>query len=605
MTHDERRAHAEARATAAESVAAEATRPSRRAVLKGLAAGSFAASASLLPAKAEAAADSPNWVAEADVLIVGSGVAGTAAALAAASRGASVIMLEKLPFKGGTTAKSGGVFWIPDNAWLKSQGVADTRIDALRYMVRLAHPQRYLASDPLLGISQSEFDLIAAFYDHGSRVVDTLVASTGLKLTPWTTWEGKAYPDYYSDLPENTVHRGRSLVPDVSGHPERVIWPNGGGAGESLLWQLQQGFDKLPIQLLLDHAVLDVTRDAGGTISGLRVDRGDAAPVAFKARRAVVFASGGFTHNPELARSHLKGHIWGGCAAPGSTGDFIGIAQRAGAVLGNMSNAWWGQVPVEVALKTRSVPVDVWSTPGDSMIQVNRHGRRFVNEKIQYNERTQAHFIWDPVKGEYPNLLGFMIWDARTAKHYAGYDPIPAANARLDQIIEGATLEALAANIEARLAKIAAHTGGLALDKAFLRNLRASIKRYNAAAKKGVDEDYARGQATIEIAFQFMNAAKAPNPYPNITMHPIADRGPYYAVILGAGTLDTKGGPVINPKGQVLDARSQPIPRLYAAGNCIASPAGAAYWAGGGTIGPAMTFGYLAGAAAAGEAVRT
>ena len=585
------------------SVAAAEQATSRRAVLKGLAAGSFAASASILPGTAEAAGG-PTWVAEADVLIVGSGVAGTAAALAATSRGASVIMLEKLPFKGGTTAKSGGVFWIPDNAWLKSQGVADTRIDALRYMVRLAHPQRYVASDPLLGISQPEFDLIAAFYDNGSKVLDTLVATTGLKLTPWTTWEGKAYPDYYSDIPENTVHRGRSLVPDVSGHPERVIWPNNGGAGESLLWALQQGFDKLPIKMLLDHAVLDVIRDGAGAISGLMVDRGDAAPVAFKARRAVVFASGGFTHNPELARTHLKGHIWGGCAAPGSTGDFIAIAQRAGAVLGNMSNAWWGQIPVEVALKTRSVPVDVWSTPGDSMIQVNRHGRRFVNEKIQYNERTQAHFTWDPVKGEYPNQLGFMIWDARTAKHYAGYDPIPAANAKLEQIIEAATLEQLAANIEARLAKIATQTGGFTLDKDFLKSLRASIKRYNAAAKKGVDEDFSRGQATIETAFQFMNAAQAPNAYPNMTMHPIADAGPYYAVILGAGTLDTKGGPVINAQGQVLDAKAQPIPRLYAAGNCVASPAGAAYWAGGGTIGPAMTFGYLAGAAAAGEPVR-
>jgi 3-oxosteroid 1-dehydrogenase len=594
----------ESRDASAGSAAADEAVRSRRAVLKGLAAGSFATSASLLPARAEAAS-SPNWVAEADVLIVGSGIAGTAAALAATSRGATVIMLEKLPFRGGTTAKSGGVFWIPDNAWLKHQGVADTRIDALRYMVRLAHPQRYVASDPLLGISQPEFDLIAAFYDNGSKVLDTLVATTGLKLVPWMTWEGKAYPDYYADIAENTVKRGRSLVPDVSGHPERVIWPNNGGAGESLLWALQQGFERLPIEVLLDHAVLDVIRDASGTITGLQVDRGDAAPVAFKARRAVIFASGGFTHNPELARSHLKGHIWGGCAAPGSTGDFIAIAQRAGAVLGNMSNAWWGQVPVEVALKTRSVPVDVWSTPGDSMIQVNRHGRRFVNEKIQYNERTQAHFTWDPVKGEYPNLLGFMIWDARTAKHYAGYDPIPAANAKLEQIIEGATLDDLAANIAARLEKIAAHTGGLKLAPDFVKTLRGTLKRYNAAAKKGVDDDHSRGQASIEIAFQFMNAARAPNPYPNITMHPIADAGPYYAVILGAGTLDTKGGPVINPRGQVLDGRSLPIPRLYAAGNCAASPAGSAYWAGGGTIGPAMTFGYLAGAAAAAEPVRT
>ncbi|MGH8517647.1 MAG: FAD-binding protein, partial [Panacagrimonas sp.] len=295
----------------------------------------------------------------------------------------------------------------------------------------------------------------------------------------------------------------------------------------------------------------------------------------------------------------------GGCAAPGSTGDFVHIATRAGAVLGNMNNAWWGQIPVEVALKTRSVPVDVWSTPGDSMIQVNRYGRRFVNEKIQYNERTQSHFTWDPVRGEYPNLFGFMIWDARTAKAYAGYDPIPAANAKLPQIIEGATLDDLARQIELRLAGIAQHTGGYTLDKSFRQNLRETIERYNGFATAGKDTDFARGEASIEIAFQFMNAARPPNAHPNMTMHPMSLEGPYYAVILGAGTLDTKGGPVVNAKGQVLHgATSKPIPGLYAAGNCVASPAGQAYWAGGGTIGPALTFGYLAGSAASAEAVR-
>jgi succinate dehydrogenase/fumarate reductase flavoprotein subunit len=575
---------------------------SRRDLLKALTAGS---AASLLPAAAYAKAKKEKpWAGEADVLIVGSGAAGSAAAIAAMGKGASVIIFEKMPFKGGTTAKSGGVFWIPNNPWLKTQGVADERLDALRYMARLAQPQRYVESDPLLGLTQAEFDLLAAFFDNGPKVLDALTANSGLKLMPWITWEGKPYPDYFSDIPENKVHRGRSLVPDLSGKPELVVWPQNGGAGAGLIQQLHEGFEKKPVELLLDHRVLDLIRNEEGVVVGLSVDRGDEAPANFRARKAVVFCSGGFTHNVELVRSHLKGHIWGGCAAPGSTGDFVGIAQRAGAALGNMSNAWWGQIPVEVALKTRSVPVDVWSTPGDSMIQVNRYGRRFVNEKIQYNERTQAHFVWDPVKGEYPNLLGFMIWDARTAQLYAGYDPIPSADAKLPQIIEGASLDELASQIETRLAAIAKHTGAVKLDPEFRKNLRATIQRYNGFAKQGKDEDFRRGEATIEIAFQFMNAKKPPNPHPNITMHPLADKGPFYAVILGAGTLDTKGGAVVNPQGQVLDAQGKPIPGLYAAGNCVAHPAGQAYWAGGGTIGPAMTFGYLAGAAAGAESVK-
>lgn len=582
------------------------TTASRRDVLKTLAAGT---AASLVPIAATHAApkksDATKWAGEADVLVVGSGAAGMSAAIAAVNQGASVIVLEKMPFQGGTALKSGGVFWIPDNAWLKSQGVADERLDALRYMVRLSHPVRYAPSDPTMGLSQAEFDLIATYYDNAAKVIDSLAKQSALKPMPWYTWEEKPYPDYYSDIAENKVRRGRSLVPDSSDDAKNVVWPKQGGAGPALIAQLSKGLEGKKAELLLDHRVLDLIRNPSGEVIGLSVDRGDDAPANFRARKGVVFATGGFTHDPVLAREHLRGHIWGGCAAPGSTGDFVHIATKAGAVLGNMNNAWWGQIPVEVALKTRSVPVDVWSTPGDSMIQVNRHGRRFVNEKIQYNERTQSHFTWDPVRGEYPNLFGFMIWDARTAKFYAGYDPIPAANAKLPQVIEGATLDELVTQIELRLAGIASHTGGFTLDKNFRQNLRESIERFNGYAAAGKDPDFSRGEASIEIAFQFMNAARPPNPHPNMTMHPMSTEGPFYAVILGAGTLDTKGGPVVNPKGQVLDTQSKPIPGLYAAGNCVAHPAGQAYWAGGGTIGPALTFGYLAGTAVSGEKVRS
>lgn len=123
-------------------------------------------------------------------------------------------------------------------------------------------------------------------------------------------------------------------------------------------------------------------------------------------------------------------------------------------------------------------------------------------------------------------------------------------------------------------------------------NLKESIARFNKYAEKGVDEEFHRGEVPIDLAYNGPPAKG--HDKPNITMYPISQNGPYYAIILAGGTLDTKGGPKINTRSQILNRDDEPIPGLYGAGNCIGSPAGQAYWAGGGTIGPALTFGYIA-----------
>ena len=134
-------------------------------------------------------------------------------------------------------------------------------------------------------------------------------------------------------------------------------------------------------------------------------------PISVRARKAVVFGSGGFTHNPELMTSFQAGPSWGGCAVPTNQGDFVRIGSSNGAKLGNMANAWRAQLVLELALATPSVPQDVWQPPGDSMILVNKYGRRVVNEKRNYHERTRTHFVWDGVESEYPNKLLFMVYD--------------------------------------------------------------------------------------------------------------------------------------------------------------------------------------------------
>ena len=231
------------------------------------------------------------------------------------------------------------------------------------------------------------------------------------------------------------------------------------------------------------------------------------------------------------------------------------------------------------------------------MIEVNKYGQRVMDEKAVYNERTQVHFAWDPLKGEYPNLFLFMIYDERAARIWGGGPmgsgyPIPSAGEKNPYVIKGGNLEELTTALEARLNKLASRTGNFHLDQSFLTNLKKTISRFNEYATKGVDEEFQRGEVPIDLAYNGPRAEG--NDRPNITMYPISAEGPYYAIILAGGTLDTKGGPKINPRAQILNRDDEPIPGLYGAGNCIASPAGQAYWAGGGTIGPALTFGYIA-----------
>ncbi len=238
----------------------------------------------------------------------------------------------------------------------------------------------------------------------------------------------------------------------------------------------------------------------------------------------------------------------GGAAAEGSRGDFVDIGIEAGAQLGNMSHAWWDQVVVELAVRVPETVKDVYEPFGDSMVIVDRRGQRVVNEKIPYNERAQVHFAWDPVRREYPNLLLFMIWDEAVA---ANPDPtrfrfpVPPPGERYDFVITAPTFEALADELAQRLEKLAPWTGGFQLDASFAAGLATTVERFDAMADDGRDLDFRRGETPIEEVW-----AGTPRPgAATAALHRFAPQGPYHCVILGAGALDTKGGPVIDDVG--------------------------------------------------------
>lgn len=563
---------------------------SRRAFLSGAAAISLA-----LPSAAGSKAVR-NWDETTDVLVVGCGAAGGVAAATALSAGAQVVICEKAGFLGGTTAKSGGDYWIANNFDLQARGVEDRKVDFLRYVARYSYPFLYDPRHPTLGLPELAYRLMAAYYDHGNEMVQHLAAIGALQSRTFMSYDGVSYvPDYQEHLPENTTPRGRMLAPKCA---DGSI-----GSGSELMAQLEGYVRRAGARILVDTAVIDLVQETDREVTGVMV-RTESGTRAIRARRGIVFCSGGYSQNRELVRAYQPGPIVGRCALPTCTGDFIPLATRAGAQLGNMSSAWRAQCVVEQAQLYAAVPDECWFPIGDSMFVVNKYGKRCFNERANYHDRTRQSYLFDGSRAEYPNLFTFYIYDQRTADLFAGYQPLPEEPLGEPYVIMGHTFEALAMAIDARLQGLTTKTDGLRLDASFVATLKDTTAHFNRHAREGRDPDFGRGRNAYDREWQREERPRSgtqwpANPYPNATLHPMSETGPYYAMIIGPAVLDTNGGPVIDPTGAVLDTSGHPIPGLYGAGNCIASPAAHAYWGGGATIGNAMIFGYLAARSAA------
>lgn len=531
---------------------------------------------------------------EADIVVVGGGGGGFPAALFSRWLGNEVVLLEKAAEVGGTAKKAAFWYWVPNNAAMQAAGMTDTREDFLRYVARLSRPAAYDASSPTLGMSEWDFDLVQAIYDNASTATELLAEKDTL---PYVHCAG--VPDYWSEIPEDKAPYGRVLLPEGA----RETMSDG---GEVAVRRFSASAEREGVEVLTNHRVQRAVTNSAGEVVGVEATRADGSRTSIRARKAVIFATGGFTHNVELRRNFLNVPVYGGCAAATNEGDFVYIASALGAQLRNMNYAWMCPISLEKAVNKDPSLIGMFSVAGDSMIWVNKTGRRTVNEKLQYNELSQTFFQWDGLKGEYPNLVQIQVWDQRSQVHSAsdeyGRLIVPAGDDDR-HVIKGETLEELAANVAERLKRYENVTGGLRLSDDFFANLKSSIKRYNELAATGVDDDHGRGERPVQQLFNG-NVKEEPDTT-NATMYPIADTGPYYAALVTGGTLDTKGGPKTNRHGQVVDDQDRPIPGLYGVGNCVASASAQAYWAGGATLGPILAFAYLAANAADAEPARS
>ena len=302
------------------------------------------------------------------------------------------------------------------------------------------------------------------------------------------------------------------------------------------------------------------------------------SPVAFGARRGVIIASGGYEFNQQLVNDFIRGPLEGPAGAPSNEGDGLIMAMEVGAALGNMSEAWWFPVMQIPGEEYEGKPFFRSSSsertlPGS--IIVNSQGKRFVNEAHNYNDVGRALHTFDPVKFDFTNLPAWMILHKPRLDRSAFLTRLPG-DIIPSWLISAPTIRELAAKIKV--------DGDM---------LAATVARFNANAVEGQDPDFHRGESAydryrgdsaFEGAWRTLGAIDTP---------------PFFAMRVYSGALGTKGGPKTTVRAEVLDVRGSPIPGLYAAGNAMAGVTGMAYGGAGGTIGPALVFGYIAGAAAA------
>ena len=345
------------------------------------------------------------------------------------------------------------------------------------------------------------------------------------------------------------------------------------GCGQALAGRL--------LRACLDRGIEPRTSSAGrellledGAVVGVLVDTPD-GPLDVRATRGVVLASGGFEWNRDLVRSFLRGPMTHPVSMETSTGDGLLMAMKAGAMITNMREAWWipvGDVPVDDNPLGRILVNGQRTLPHSIMI--NKRGRRFTNEAANYNAFGAAFHVEDVSRFEYANLPCWLMFDQTYVDTYGFRVSAGAGGGEVPSWVpRGDTPAELAAS--------------LGIDG---EELERTVERWNTLCAEGHDPDFGRGDSAFDCWWGDPHRKGRRD----ATLGPL-QRGPYYAYEIHSGALGTKGGPRVDPDGRVLNIDGDPIPGLYAAGNVMGSPFGMTYGGPGGTLGPAMVYGYLAG----------
>ncbi|WJR81657.1 FAD-dependent oxidoreductase [Bradyrhizobium sp. NP1] len=544
------------------------------------------------------------------------------AAVTAGHRGLNVLIVEKEPRFGGTTARSGGWLWIPGTKLARDWGIAESEGQARNYLRHeagnnfdAARVDAFLAAGPeavdfFTTKTALRFDMPLTFPDYHAEAPGGAQGGRSMVTRPFDGHElGDAIKDLGNPLPELTVFgmmlgSGKEIIhfmratksltsavyvaKRLSRHFRDVLRFGRGMTltnGNALAGRLAKSAFDLKIPMWLSSPVRELIVE-NGVVRGAVVEK-DGRPIRVNARRGVVLACGGFPHDVERRKKMFPhaptGQEHFSPGPSGNTGDGLRLAEAAGGRIEDRlpnAAAW---VPVSQTTRkdgsTGVMPHFIdRAKPG--VIAVMRDGRRFANEGNSYHD-----FVQEMMKAAGPGeeIASFLITDHRSLRRY-GLGCVPPFPMPLGHHLRSGYLKR-----GASLAELAAAAG---IDA---KGLEATVAEFNAVAAEGRDPFFGKGSRAYN-RYQG-DALHGPNP----CIAPIED-GPFYAIKMVIGDLGTYAGIQTNENAQALDAEGKPIPGLYAAGNDMASIMGGNYPGAGITLGPALTFGYIAGRHLAGSA---
>ena len=560
-----------------------------------------------------------------DVLVVGSGNGALTAALCAYELGVrDVLVVEKSDRYGGTSATSGGGVWIPCNRYAREAGAQDSVKEASEYLQGTIPPGAVPA------------EMIDTYLREGPRMVDFLHERTRVRYKSLAH-----YPDYWSFFPGAKLgHRSMEPEPvnrDVLGaeasrlrDTHHMMWmfdriaftqveaqtlmaqmPGWRSLMGRLLWQYLSdvpwvlnhrrsrrlacgaaGIARLRWSLLdrniplwLNSPMKDLLRDERGRVVGATVFRGGKR-IVVRARYGVVLAAGGFEHNQAMREQYLPKPTrteWS-AAAGTNTGDALRAALAVGAATRLMNGGWWCS-----SIKAPDDPVPRLaimekSYPGNCV--VNQRGRRIANESQNYIayqlELFARHSEADP------QVPAWMVFDARFRRSYF-VGPLSTERFRPDWMLPRSYFSS---GFLSRAGTIGELAGMAGIDR---DGLQTTITAMNDYARTGKDLEFGRGEAAYDRYYA------DPSIKPNPCLAPITEP-PFYAMRIEPGDFGTHGGLQTNTDARVLGPGGEPIPGLYAVGNCAAAVL-PTYPGPGATLGPAMTFAWQAARHIAGESL--